>query len=772
MNLIVYPSSRNIRHQQDIYRKSNGIIPMLMTMSDFEKKASIIGLPKVDAMKRILFLRKGTDFEDFKSLKMDEMELISFFTKSEAIFKFLEEVAGEGIPLEDLKKADPYAEYEKHINTLKTLKENYRKTLLENGLTDKMFVYGDEIKINRSFVDRFSEIEVVVEGYLTKYELSFLREVGKHCKLILSVRTSTHSGKIQDGIRTLIGEKSELAENSNIKVSVGKKEIIETTPLEKEVNAKVHSVKERSEQVALAFAEIDKMISNGISPEDIALVLPDEEFKAQFMIFDHYRNLNFAMGKDYSKTLEAKKILSVYEFWQTGDTEKIEKFKIPMNAISGVGIKIGNVEEFFALLDVLGFEQIKEVEDASFGFKKIFDKYEFTYKEWMFLWGKAISKITLDDVGGGRVTALGVLETRGMKYKGVVIVDFNEENVPAVSQKDIFLSTEVRLFSGMPTKQDRESLQKHYYKRLIEDAEEVVIIYSTNDNALPSRFIYELGLEKGDLVETETKLLFPQEPRFKDNIEPGEIDFDASKIVWSPSRLKTYLDCKRKYYNRYILGARAEEEVEPNEGRIVHSFMEKVFAEKKSFGSEKDLKKEISIAMDSTIGKGTPKNEYRKMLWLKKMEGTIQSQIAHFTEGWIVDETEFDLAGTIAGVKFAGRVDRRDRREDDLFIIDYKTGSISDAQKTGDLEGMTDFQMSIYEILQRQKSPHVNLGFLQVFGGGDIEEITEPDKKQELLLNNIKELKQEKKLRPEKTEDFKKCRFCEFQLICKRGEYL
>lgn len=775
MELIVFPSSRNIRHKQDLMRGQDGFIPSLTTMSNFQKMAIKRTVPLVDPMKRVLLLREGAKFKDFENLKMDEASLISFFTKSEAIFKFLEEVGGEKIALNKLKEADPYAEYEKHIDTLKTLKENYRSILLEQGVTDKMFIYEKKIELNTLYLKKYSKIEIVVEGYLTKYEVSLLKKVAETCELIISVRTSTHSKKIQEAISTLLNEgEEELPQNAEIKINVSEGKIENIQELDKKINVEVFSVKERSEQVALAFTEVDSMVKKGIKPENIALVLPDESFKEQFMVFDHFRNLNFAMGKDYKNTLSAKKLNALNEFWQNEEKseKKLKRYNLPLKNLKGMGSQSVDMDGFFSLLAEMNWEMSEAVEVVQMSFKKVFKDIELPCRDWLFLWTKALSKLTIDDIGGGKITVLGVLETRGMAFEGVVIVDFTETNVPAKSPKDAFLSTEVRIFSGLPTQQDRESLQKHYYKRLLEDAKEASVIYSTHDNELPSRFIYELGLRKAKLVKTEIALLYPQPSKIKDEGDITPIPFDPAKITWSPSRLKTFLDCKRKYYNRYIEKAREAEEDEPNEGRIIHSVFEKVFSVKKSFTDKEELKKEILIAMENILKEDTAKNTYRKMLWISKMEKLIDKQITHFAEGWTVQDTEFVLSGEIGGLSFSGRVDRRDERGEDLYIIDYKSGSIAEAQRTGKIEDLTDLQMSIYEILQKQVSPHVNMGFLRIFEDGKIEDLTEPEEKRALLLKNIKELKETSLLIPAKTEDLKKCRFCEFQLICKRGEYL
>ena len=60
----------------------------------------------------------------------------------------------------------------------------------------------------------------------------------------------------------------------------------------------------------------------------------------------------------------------------------------------------------------------------------------------------------MDDVGGGPVTVMGVLETRGSSYEGVIIPDFNESLIPKRSKKDLFLSSQIRSFASMQTRFD------------------------------------------------------------------------------------------------------------------------------------------------------------------------------------------------------------------------------------------------------------------------------------------------------------------------------
>ncbi|MDQ7046696.1 MAG: CRISPR-associated protein Cas4 [Sulfurovum sp.] len=262
---------------------------------------------------------------------------------------------------------------------------------------------------------------------------------------------------------------------------------------------------------------------------------------------------------------------------------------------------------------------------------KVLESEELSLKEWLFLWLKSLSKVTMDDVRGGKITVMGVLETRGVSFKGVVIVDFNEGVVPATSSKDQFLNSQVRAFANLPTKNDRESLQKQYYKRLLEQATQAVILYSTSDNKLPSNFLYELGLEKAEQTQAQFDLLYNQPSQLQNVNDPEVLDFDATTITWSASRLKTYLECKRKYYYRYIQKIQAKKEEEQNEGAFLHSLLDHLHRKHESYNSQEHMQKELYMLMDKLMPLDNAQTEYKKLLWKEKLKGFVETQITHFS---------------------------------------------------------------------------------------------------------------------------------------------
>jgi CRISPR/Cas system-associated exonuclease Cas4 (RecB family) len=80
--------------------------------------------------------------------------------------------------------------------------------------------------------------------------------------------------------------------------------------------------------------------------------------------------------------------------------------------------------------------------------------------------------------------------------------------------------------------------------------------------------------------------------------------------------------------------------------------------------------------------------------------------------------------------------------------------------------------MSIYWYLLKEKYQNISLGYLKILDGGEMQEVTLLEEQVDLLDSHIVTLKQTKSFVAQKCEDVQKCKYCEFTLLCGRGEYL
>ncbi len=787
--LQIYPTSRALRAVTSQFKESDTLLPTLMRMDEFEQRAILLGdRIQVDPLQRILFLRQAAKFDAFETFHID-LSLVRFFARSDGLFKFFEELSAEGVDFDRLAEADAYAEFGTHLEILEKLLYHYQDLLERQGFTDKAFI-PQHYRLNEGFVKSYAQIEIHLEGYLSHFELGLLVRIAALVPLSIHYTTSNFNHKMQERFATL---GITLPNHSHCHFSLSEKKILASEPNSQTVEAKVYAVEERQEQIALAFVEIERMVRSGIDPEEIVLILPDESFKEHFALFDSHNNLNFAMGYDYSHGRIYKSLEALYGYWQRREPESqklLERYGFTTETLEArYSSKRIPVSDFFTQIDALGLHESplpgstaqedppkekynERVYEQYLHFVRVLASQTLPIMEWLFLWLKSLEKVTMDDVRGGKITVMGVLETRGVAFRGVAIVDFNEGIVPAASSKDQFLNSQVRAFASLPTKHDREALQKQYYKRLLEQAESAVILYSSADNTLPSKFLYELGLEQAEQVQAQFDLLYAQPAQLQAEADPIVEAFDATAITWSASRLKTFLDCKRKYYYRYIQKLQAKEEETLNEGAFLHTLLEHLYRERDSYSSTAEMQKDIAVLLDKLLPYEDAKTNYQKLLWKAKLEGFVARQVSHFQTGWRVVAREMEYQAEIGGLKFKGRIDRIDQNATHTLVLDYKSGSTKEAQKSKNFETLTDLQMSIYHQMLSGKYQHITLAFVKLFEEGEIEEITALEEKNERLAEVIIALKQTKSFVAEKCENLQKCQWCEFALMCGRGEYL
>ena len=774
--LEVYPTGRAIRHRQEILRTQEGFAPELMTIGEFEQRA-VIGDSGIfaDAMQRRLLMREAARFEGFERLRL-EMKGVRFLKHSDALLRFFEELSAEGVGFAQLKEADTHAEYLEQIELLEKLYERYGLLLQAKGLSDRIFL-PERYRLNRAFLQNYAHITLHIEGYLTRFELSLFEEIAQHCDVEIVYETSPFTEKMQRRFEAL---GIALPSNHRCRFSLRQKERIETEPLDTAIKAKVIAVKERIEQIAALLIEVQRMVDRGIAPEKIAVVLPDESFKSLLMRYDLMHNFNFAMGGDFTQTSYYLRIEALYRYLherEPMDATILERYGISVQSLQEIA-PTGSVTQaaFISLLQALELWECKEAdryfEEARTRFVAVTEAMRFALPLWLYLWKEQLSTLRIDDVHGGKITVMGLLETRASLFDGVIVVDFNEGVVPTTTSKDRFLNSRVRHHAGLPSRQEREALQKHYYWQLLRNAKEATILYSLADSRSTSRFLYELGLEERKTLRMPMSLLYPARASQTAELIPHEVAFSPTSILWSPSKFKCFLGCKRQFYYRYIARIPPKEKEELDEGTLLHRLLQTLYAHTPYHDDEKAFWQAFDAALEQHFAGDDAKTLFQKHLMREKLSGFAAQEIAHFKEGWRVEALEKPIEGQIGGLRFKGRCDRIDRRGKSVMLIDYKSGEIGKAQKPKSVEHLIDFQMSIYRLLLSKEQGEVACYFVQPFKKPAYTPLAAPEEKEARLLTLIEEIAAMRSFVPEKCEDLSYCTYCDYRLACERGEYL
>ena len=594
--LLVFPTSRSIRSFITKQKDSNSLLPSILTIDELFKKSIILENKKyIDEEQRFLFLKESIKNIDISKLGISN-DFTKFLKQNDYIYRFFLELASEKVEISEIKNADTYEYYYEHLKILEDIRKNYIKILDENLCVDRVNI-KNHYKINKSFLKKFDSIELKFEGYFTKVEFDIVKEISEHTNLIISFYSNEYNQKSLEVFKEIFN--NEIEENYQYTINLTDNKVLEKNPIIKNLEKyEIKAFSSRINQIAYIKQVIVNSVNKGVEPSSIALVLPDEGFASYLSLFDKEGYFNYAMGvsiknyKLYQVAFAINAYLNENEIKNTSNLEYLKLDKIFIdNNIKHIWNKVCNEEKFSFICDYL-----KECEDN----EEILEKLdEVFYKLKILLFSsnnnillknaykillQRISKITLDDVNSGKITVLGLLETRAVDFDTVIICDFNENFIPKRSIKDKFLSSKIKQLVNLPTQENRESLQKYYYKRLITSSKEVYISYVSSDTNQISRFANELFDTQADskINDNSYKHILYN----KQNINHFNKDIiakiDLAKLSWSATSLKVYLECKRKFYLQYI--AKISEHsisLKPKGyelGSIIHDILEKYYA--------------------------------------------------------------------------------------------------------------------------------------------------------------------------------------------------
>lgn len=436
---------------------------------------------------------------------------------------------------------------------------------------------------------------------------------------------------------------------------------------------------------------------------------------------------------------------------------------------------------------------------------------------------------------------MGVLETRNLDFRNLIMLSLNEGQLPKAGGDSSFIPYNLRKAFGMTTIEHKNALYAYYFYRLIQRAENVTLLYNTASEGLNrgemSRFMLQFLVESPHSISREY-LEAGQSPQSGREIRVEKTPeiitrmyerYDVNrhpKSLFSPSALNTYLDCRLKFYYRYVAGLKAPDEVSAEIdsalfGTIFHRAAELVYKDLTANGKEirKDdleqvLRNDIKLQnyVDTAFKEEffhvalTEKPEFNgtqlinaKVItsYLRQLLRNDLQYAPFFMEGMEKKVTEIIEIETPQGklaLNIGGTIDRIDSKDDTLRIVDYKTGgspktpeNIKQLFTPADGRPNYIFQTFLYaSIMCRKQSLKVAPSLLYIHRAAsetyspviEMGEARQP----KMPINNFAFYEDEFRERlqtllqeiynPEEaftqTEDTKKCEFCDFRELCRR----
>ena len=775
---IVLPSARAIRHEQLSLTDTSLFLPNYITMHEFISKLCVVdGYKFIDDDSRVLLLLEASDFKEFSSLQI-ERNFFTFTKNSSYIFKFFSELSAELYDINNLSGADIYGEYEEHISILIELHKQYKKLCNDRKYLDPIFL-PELYLFNSNYASSHTEVSIKVDGYLTNFELKLLLKSCEYTKITLIFRTSKFNIKMQSKLSDL---GLELENDYEYEIFLNNKVIVNSSKIIQNCNITCESFGESLLQIAFVKQKIYEFIQKGCEPEKIAVIVPNEAIAPLLKSFDVKANLNLAMGESFTQSRMYVKLQATIKAIDLDSKENYSRVQRVGDELHVVLLdayrKLGKDIDFILFLEQIKefFEykpELKIYEEEVFSFKKLLPfMQEMSVKSLLNLFMQRLAARTLDDIRGGKITVMGVLETRSVEFDGVIIVDFDEKNVPKRSDKDMFLNSALRETASLPTMNDRENLQKHYYEMLINASKEVAISYVSSSESSGSRFLKQLAI-KPAIVHDELEygaLLFNKENIQNIVFEDILVPYSFKDIKLSATRLKTFLTCKRKYYFKYIQHIKShiiptDMPQEYEVGNAVHEALKELYSKKNAYESAELLHSDLERELDKVCGE-SELDSYLIEIQKKKLLEFSKAEVERFSQGWCVTSVEEYFEAPYCGITLEGRIDRIDKLGTDIEVLDYKTGNYKLYTKNSFTEA-TDFQLEFYHLLAASLGSVVACGFYDLKESKIVPEafLTE---KLEILKSHIKDLLSIEEIDTKMCEDEKNCTYCDYRVMCLR----
>lgn len=313
---------------------------------------------------------------------------------------------------------------------------------------------------------------------------------------------------------------------------------------------------------------------------------------------------------------------------------------------------------------------------------------------------------------------MGLLETRLMDFKNVILISANEDILPASTHVNSFISSDIRHEKGLPGIQERTAVFAYHFYRLIQRAKNIEIIYSTTKKKLSggekSRFLKQLEFElpkyNGHIKIKESLLNFDDlkpsenvEIIIQKNEQIIEKLYSIADYGLSPTSIINYVKCPLKFYFERVAGIKEPEFIEESiDGRmigtVIHHLLEDFY--KPYIGSIfpterlKDLHKELPELVKEYFLKNDFKGQLEEGAnylsyknTLHYLQQFIKHEIKVAKKGSPLKiiavedklEREIDIPIEPHKVKIRGIADRIDFYENELRILDYKTGKVEEA---------------------------------------------------------------------------------------------
>ncbi|MDY7394781.1 PD-(D/E)XK nuclease family protein [Aureibaculum sp. 2210JD6-5] len=429
----------------------------------------------------------------------------------------------------------------------------------------------------------------------------------------------------------------------------------------------------------------------------------DSEFVQLSFLFDNWENKADTAIKNCIRFIELSK--------ENANLEKLEKeylfrFYTIFQKLSNLNQKFGHITDIKTLN--MFYNQMLKTEKLSFQ-------------------GEPLSGLQI----------MGVLETRVLDFKNIIITSVNEGILPAGKSDNSFIPFDVKREVGLPTYKEKDAIFAYHFFRLLQRAENVYALYNTEADSYGSgelsRFLTQLEIFKKNEVEkfvvspetVKTTNEFKVIP--KNEFVHKELK-DLAEKGFSASTLTNYILNPLEFYNQKILKIKEIDEVEETIamntlGTIIHktleAFYEPYVGKNLSVEAITEMKANVASEVQKWFKEvyrngniSTGKNLLVYNVAQQFVRNFLNQELEQIKQGNKIKilalEQKLNLKIEIEGIDFpiqlVGEADRIDELNGITRIIDYKTGKVT----------QTDLNIKDWSLLTKDYKKH-NKAFQVLF---------------------------------------------------------
>ena len=370
------------------------------------------------------------------------------------------------------------------------------------------------------------------------------------------------------------------------------------------------------------------------------------------------------------------------------------------------------------------------------------------------LFSEIINTTTIDYQGDAYngLQIMGVLETRVLDFKNIIVASLNEGVLPSGKSNNSYITNDLKKEYHLPTYIEKDAIYTYHFFRLLHRAKNITLLYNNFSDGLStgekSRFISQIEFEENPRHKIRKSIISPAILNHKEELRSVEKTDDIiqkikqiAKEGFSPSSLTSYIRNPIDFYLQRVLkinqNKTVEETVAANTlGTIVHDTLEVFYKPLEGKNLKLDVLEAMKIKIASEIEKQFKKT-YRDGIYDKGKNLIIFEVAKQFILNFInyeindikkgneirILKIESKLAFDFppneldSVIRVKGKVDRMDEYNGTLRIIDYKTGvveprdlEISDWDTlTSDYKYSKALQVLAYALMANQTSNYENI---------------------------------------------------------------